>query len=288
MKMNSATTTIKRVIFNPTFQLILCAAIGLGLGIGLSGHVSKEVVSWVALPGDLFLRALKCIVILMVFTSMIISVVDMIKAGKAFTIGWKTIGLYLLTTVLASVQGLVSVLIFKRWFTAQPGETKDTRPLIEFHCDEDKNLTLRQFPNGTVRCVSTFFVNVTKDVFWFEDINNIFARNAASKIKSDVSLSQTVQDGIFRKMVSTNIMADFTNGNFLAVIVFGIIFGIALVKNRNRAESSTKNEKSEKISNTVFEFVTEANNILVIMITWVIKLTPIAVISLVAGALAGQ
>eukprot|EP00121_Abeoforma_whisleri_P013916 Awhi_evm1s12839 len=51
---------VKKVLSNSTLHIGIGAVIGLALGIGLSfAGVSDELVSWLALPGDLFLRALK-------------------------------------------------------------------------------------------------------------------------------------------------------------------------------------------------------------------------------------
>jgi Na+/H+-dicarboxylate symporter len=47
----------------------------------------------------LFIRALKCIILPLVFVSIAISVMDMLALGKAGSMVKKTIGLYLFTTV---------------------------------------------------------------------------------------------------------------------------------------------------------------------------------------------
>ena len=55
--------------------------------------------------GDLFIRALKCIVLPLVFVSIAISVMDMLSLGNAGKLVGSTIGLYLFTTLCAALIG---------------------------------------------------------------------------------------------------------------------------------------------------------------------------------------
>jgi Na+/H+-dicarboxylate symporter len=49
-----------------------------------------QVVAWISLPGVLFIRAIKCCVLPLVFATMILAVLEMLDVGKASAIGWKT------------------------------------------------------------------------------------------------------------------------------------------------------------------------------------------------------
>ena len=96
---------------HPILTILIFAIIGVGVGVGLSfwelddpnDDTKKITLQWIGLLGDLFLRSLKCFVLPLVFVNVIISVVDMMTIGKASSIGWTVIGLYLLTTVAAAV-----------------------------------------------------------------------------------------------------------------------------------------------------------------------------------------
>ena len=67
----------------PVTFVIVAAAIGIGLGVGLSfwkpeaGSGKYTAIMWVGLSGDLFIRALKCVVLPLVFVSIAVSVMDM-------------------------------------------------------------------------------------------------------------------------------------------------------------------------------------------------------------------
>ena len=115
--MNEDTTENKKngfCAFTQKYQILTIlffAIIGVGLGVGLSfwelddanDDTKKITLQWIGLIGDLFLRSLKCFVLPLVFVNVIISVVDMMNIGKASSIGWTVIGLYLFTTVAAAV-----------------------------------------------------------------------------------------------------------------------------------------------------------------------------------------
>ena len=79
----------------PVLTVIMCAAIGIGVGVGLSfwepddANAKDITLQWIGLIGDMFIRALKCVVLPLVFVNVIISVVDMMSVGKASAIGGK-------------------------------------------------------------------------------------------------------------------------------------------------------------------------------------------------------
>lgn len=101
------------------YNLPYCSTIlkGIGIGIGLSFWQPEDPVSkstailWIGLVGDLFIRALKCIVLPLVFVSIAISVMDMLSLGNAGKLVGSTIGLYLLTTLCAAIIGK-----WQNWF----------------------------------------------------------------------------------------------------------------------------------------------------------------------------
>ena len=67
----------------PVTFVIVAAAIGIGLGVGLSfwkpeaGSGKYTAIMWIGLLGDLFIRALKCVVLPLVFVSIAVSVMDL-------------------------------------------------------------------------------------------------------------------------------------------------------------------------------------------------------------------
>ena len=77
--------------FYSTHQLafvITGAVAGICLGVGLSFWQPEDTTAkdtailWIGLLGDLFIRALKCVILPFVFCSITISVMDMLAFGK--------------------------------------------------------------------------------------------------------------------------------------------------------------------------------------------------------------
>lgn len=102
----------------PVLSVLLFAMVGIGMGIGLSfwdpddPEIQKNCLQWLGLVGDMFIRALKAVVLPLVFINVTVSVVEMMSLGRASSIGYLTIGLYVLTTILASTFGKYYCVLF--------------------------------------------------------------------------------------------------------------------------------------------------------------------------------
>ena len=79
--------------------MLIFAIVGVAIGIGLSTwepddpQDKETTVKWLGLIGDMFIRALKAVVLPLVFVNVILSMVDMMSVGRASAVGGKTIGL---------------------------------------------------------------------------------------------------------------------------------------------------------------------------------------------------
>lgn len=267
----------------PVLSVLAFAACGIGLGIGLSfwnpeNPQDKEtLLDWIGLIGEMFIRALKAIVLPLVFVNVILSVVDMVTVGGAGSVGWKTIGLYLLTTLLASILGLISIVSFSSLFEegsfADPGKGK-----IQLACDENGTY-MAHSSDGSISCSA----NLTEDMsnyFYITDVDGTFVSKSSGP-KNDLSLSDTIYDGVFRKLITSNIFESFVEANFAAVVLFAICMGAAL--------ASTMKKKGMSEHDSIFvRFLKELDGILLTLINWVIMITPFAVMSLIANAIGKQ
>ncbi|KAJ3630020.1 hypothetical protein Zmor_028512 [Zophobas morio] len=273
---------IFNILKDRTVQIIASALLGLALGVSLSKvNLQEEILTWIKLPGELFLRSLKCTVVLMVFTSMILAVVEMEKTGKAVFIGGRTIGLYALSTCCASVQGLMMVLVFKRWYSKSKAEEKDSRVIFNIFCGADNHSMLEFVSMGALRCLESEFAVENSSSFLLYDINNIFQKNNSSAIKNDISVTQTFQEGVFKKIFTENLLETGLDANFLGVISFSIFFGCALVTMSKKSNNTSK-------PNLMVNILTNINEALVILINWIVYMSPLSVISLITGALSEE
>eukprot|EP00924_Labyrinthula_sp_SR-Ha-C_P010677 maker-scaffold_49-snap-gene-1.88-mRNA-1 protein AED:0.04 eAED:0.04 QI:0/0/0/0.66/1/1/3/0/520 len=252
-----------------TAIIITSAALGIGTGVILSNiEAHPDVVSWVGLPGNLFIRSLTCTVLPMIFVNIILAVVQMMEAGKAGVVGKYTILLYLLTTVIASLVGLTFVALFKDQFARRVSEQTETFIILE--CPENLGFVSVTL-DGSLSC-SDEVTNSSQ--IQIVDPNEYLVK-AETGVIDTYTFSATLQDGIFRKLVPSNIVEEFANGAFLGVVMFGVVFGIA-------SQSLSKKPK------LLIEFLDDVNDILTKIITWIIFLTPIAVFSLISSTLGGQ
>jgi Na+/H+-dicarboxylate symporter len=214
----------------PITAILVFATLGLGLGVGLSYWEPDDVeekkiaIQWIGLAGDLFIRALTCFVLPLVFVNIIIAIVDMMSVGKATSIGWNVISLYLTTTVAAAFFGTMSTLIFMRFYNT----------------DEDPS----------------------------DEID--------SDTMAQVSLSDTVYEGIFYKIIPDNIMGAFAGAEFTAVMFFAIVFGAALAPELSQNDSK------------LMAILKEMDRCFQRVINWIIVLTPFAVTSLIASGIGEQ
>jgi len=264
--------------------ILIFAVVGIGAGIGLSfwqpdDTVTKKVtIQWIGLVGDLFLRGLKCFVLPLVFVNVIIAVVDMMSIGKASSIGWTVIGLYLSTTVAAAVFGCLSSLMFMGLYNTEEADVEEKSPYyIQLGCNGVDSV-LAEEENGSVSCMSKNMTDSMDSNFILVDVTN--ALTSTSSDMGTVSLSDTIYEGIFEKIVPNNIIGAFASSNFAAVIFFAVIFGAALspvvLKEKNGNGGSLMGVLKE--SDAVFQRIT----------LWIILLTPFAVCSLVAAAIGKQ
>jgi Na+/H+-dicarboxylate symporter len=269
----------------PVLSVLLFAAAGIGLGVGLANwepadaDKKSNTLKWIGLIGDMFIRALKAIVLPLVFINVSNSVVDMMSMGRASTIGYKVIGMYLLTTLIASIIGVISIVSFKGLF--ELGTFEDgPDPQVSLGCNAAGSF-LTEMDDGSLMCSDS---GSEADIsFYFNDLTNSLVKRTSGP-RSDISLSDTIYDGVFTKLVTSNIFASFVDANFAAVVVFAIAFGCALGRvlfKRNGGDISVS-------TSAVMSLFKELDGIFLQLINWIIMITPFAVFSLITKAIGQQ
>jgi hypothetical protein len=134
-------------------QYFLSILFGILFGILLNFlKVNDDTVSLITLPGALFLRALQCTVIPMMFFNIICSVYDIFGAGNASSIGNRAIWFYTLTTVLATIEGVVIANVFSSLLVSKDSDDDDDGVKVALACPEDEGV-LTMAMDGTVLCI---------------------------------------------------------------------------------------------------------------------------------------
>ena len=90
------------------WQILIAFALSVLYGLFFSDHV--HLIAWM---GDVFIKALKMIIIPLIFTSIISGIANVGSGDNLGRLGIKTIGYYLSTSTVALCIGLVVVNIFK-------------------------------------------------------------------------------------------------------------------------------------------------------------------------------
>eukprot|EP00587_Corethron_hystrix_P003821 CAMPEP_0113321272 /NCGR_PEP_ID=MMETSP0010_2-20120614/14808_1 /TAXON_ID=216773 ORGANISM="Corethron hystrix, Strain 308" /NCGR_SAMPLE_ID=MMETSP0010_2 /ASSEMBLY_ACC=CAM_ASM_000155 /LENGTH=512 /DNA_ID=CAMNT_0000179343 /DNA_START=39 /DNA_END=1577 /DNA_ORIENTATION=- /assembly_acc=CAM_ASM_000155 len=262
----------------PLTTLLVFAVLGIVLGIIFSnwkpesGSVEDNtkdiVIQWIGLLGDIFIRALKCVVVPLVFFNVVIATMEMMSMGKASSVGWKTILVYFVTTLFATICGVISTLIFANFYSTRDFAAAEP-PMIQLGCS-DPDTYLMEFADGSISCANESNID-GGDQFLLVDQSNYYVKNSSEK--PNISLSDTIYQGVFYKLVSSNIFKSFASGDLLAIVFFAIIFGIALQRIREKGRTS------------LYEIIKECDDVFLQIIIWIIKLTPFAVFSLIAKRL---
>lgn len=225
------------------------------------GSTKSKVIKWIGLVGDLFIRALKAVVLPLVFINVVISVTEMMEIGRAGSIGWKTVAMYLFTTMIASILGIISIVSFKSLFEA--GVFTDPAPATVMLGCNDVNTFLTEMDDGSVMCSADM---EESSQFYIEDLTGAFVKTSGT-VRSDISLSDTVYDGVFTKLVTDNIIVSFVEANFAAVVFFAIAFGVAL-------SGVLLKKERESGDSFVMGFFKELDVVFIKIINWIIACTP--------------
>ena len=210
----------------PILSVVSFAAVGIALGIGLGAwepedaDTKENVLKWIGLLGDLFVRALKAVILPLVFCNVAVSVVDMMLVGRASSVGVLTIVLYTATTVMAATIGAISILCFKGFFEEESFE--ETGPsYIALGCQAEGSF-LTEMGDGSLMCSAGTSANSSSQ-FEIIDVTGSLARTTGSKF-ADLTMSETIYDGLFIKMITDNIFNSLVGANFAAVRMFSALF----------------------------------------------------------------
>ena len=223
----------------------------------------------------MFIRCLQLVVLPLVFINVIISVVDMVQIGKAGVIGSRTIIFYLTTTVIGAVIGIISVAVFRHRFS-QGDYPGDGPTIVSLGCNIEGHF-VTETPEGVLMCKPK--PDAEDMEFVINDLNGAFVTESAG-INDDMSLSDTLYQGVFEKLIANNIIGSFVEANFAAVIVFAVACGLALGK--------VLEKKAKRESSSVMSLLRELDGMVQTMIYWIIAFTPFAVLSLIAQTVGAQ
>lgn len=254
--------------------ILIGAAAGVGLGLLLEHYdISRDAKAWVALPGELFISALTCLITPMVFCSVVSCIGELVLAGKVVSIGSRTALYFALASITSSTIGTICGMLFAPMFKEGTVGGGDALPAVmAFRCPNA--LALTQLANGTLQCAEPLGADIAATHFYLNDTSSVFT--LANVTFATLSVSDQVI-GILKTMVPENIFSAFASGANLSVIVFAFVFGVAVAKGYDARQG---------VENFPLLLVTHANVMLRMMINMVVRVMPVAVVSLVSASIA--
>lgn len=193
------------------WQILIALILGVVLGVWLPEYV--KYVSWM---GDLFMRALKMVIIPLILTSIISGIVNIGSLEKLGKIGLKTISYYIVTSVFAIVTGLFMVNLLK------PGVGADLGFVSEV---EGLSLAKESFGQTLINIIPTNVIqamaeNKMLSVIFFAILVGIFITSISKKHKK---LYIKLFNGGFELMMKiTEFVIKFTPFGVFGIVAFQV------------------------------------------------------------------
>ena len=214
---------------------------------------SSFTINWISPFGDIFISLLKLIAIPLVLFSVIKGISSISNISLLGRMGFKTLGAYLLTTVLSISIGLFAVNIIK------PGEQ------IALSQRQNNHIAYQNWKNGEDGLVSSY--DSEKNGGLSQEKMKMMQDNV--KAHKNNSPLQFIVD-----MVPSNIFLSLTdNKSMLKIIFFAVFFGVILVL------------IPSKESSPIIKLIDSLNAIFLKMVEVVMLGAPYFVFALLAGVI---
>jgi len=149
---------------------------------------------------------------------------DMLLLGQAGKMVGVTIGLYISTTICAVIFGVLSSLAFSSLYPKNSGEGAATVvPEVKLGCSVDAmtglaTSFLTEMNDGSLVCTT----ENSDSIFLMEDVNGYFAVSSSTTAVTDITLSESLYQGLFMQLIGPNMLGLFIDNNFLGVIVLAV------------------------------------------------------------------
>ncbi len=176
------------------------------------GYYIPQGVEYIAWMGDVFLRALKMVIIPLIFSSIISGVTSMGEGKNLGRMGLKTLTYYLATSTLAIVTGLFIVNLVKPGVGVDLGFTQSVEGLTD-NAGSVKDILYRLVPDNIVNAMAQ---GTILSVIFFAIIFGYFITTVDRKYKESLT---TFFDSIFEVMMKITLFII----KFTPLGIFGIV-----------------------------------------------------------------
>ncbi|KAK7090118.1 excitatory amino acid transporter 1-like [Littorina saxatilis] len=255
----SLTPKLKLFLVANGMLILTCAGIILGFAIGFGVrelHPSKDALMWIGMPGELFLRMLKLMILPLIVCSVITGTasLDPKANGKISAVAFAYI---VITNIIACVVAVVLCLLIKpgegQLSTSAGQVNQESMETQDIFADLLRNMIPDNLVEATFRKARTRYSQETETV-------SVNGTNGTTLVETLVTLAKykSKSDGV----------------NVLGLIVVSTVIGIAINKVKDKAS-------------IFLAFFSGATDVVIVIIRWFFWLTPVGVASLIAVSIAG-
>ncbi|KAK9873872.1 hypothetical protein WA026_002227 [Henosepilachna vigintioctopunctata] len=228
------------------------AALGALLRQTGPGQWDKRSVMYLAFPGEIFLRMLKCLIIPLLVTS-VVTAIGSLDLSLSKKIAFRAIAYYSATTICAVILGIILVTTIRPGVGLRPYDDDSTEPKMRHVTTQDTLLDLVRNvfpPNLVAACISQTQTNLIPPA----DYSKISEDNGTKYDKSKWRFDQSEEN-------TTNV---------LGLVTFSIVLGIAIGKLGSKGKP-------------LIDFFDVLSEAIMLITSWVIWLSPLGVFFLVAA-----
>ncbi|XP_046555924.1 excitatory amino acid transporter 1-like [Haliotis rubra] len=251
---------------------VISAVMGVTIGLLFRQlHLSPDTILLISLPGDIVMRMLNMLILPLIVASMITGIANM-DSNSSGKMGLFTMAYYISTTVIAICIGFALVFIIKPGLRDTP--TSSGTQSEEFHAPSAVDMILdlikNLFPDNIVSAAiqSSHTVYVKEEFVKKESPDEYVLQNVTNStflVESDGRNTTEERNPIWTPKTVTR-----PGFNVLGMLVYCAVFGAVLGKLGDKGR-------------VVFKFFEELNEITMGIVHLVMWITPIGVLSLIAG-----
>lgn len=233
-------------------SVLIGVAVGFAFGFGLRPlEPSTDALTWIGLPGEIYMRLLKMTILPLIVSSIIIGTASM----NARTNGRLGAVSFCYILVTAAVGAVIAIILF---FLMQPGKH------VNLSRSEDNN------PVQSNIETSDMFADMIRNLFPDNVVTACFQKTQTKYTRITRTLIINGTNSTFTEVQKA--LSSTSGANILGLIIACLMFGITASKLEDRAEP----------------FITFFETIYILvahLLNWIIWLTPIGVASLITTAL---
>ncbi|XP_072546799.1 neutral amino acid transporter B(0) isoform X2 [Salminus brasiliensis] len=242
---------LKRIVMENLLVILTVSAVIIGVLIGLAvrtAELNQTQIIYFGFPGELLVRLLKMIIIPLVVCSLVSGAASIDPKALGKLGGWAML-FFLVTTLISSAIGVIMA------FIIQPGSSEGAKSKI---ASQDDNVP-------EAKEVVDSFLDLIRNIFPSNLVAAAFQSYATGYkiVKNDVNTTNVTLEKV-------PVGTDVDGMNILGLIVFAMVFGVALRKLGEEGE-------------ILIKFFNSFNEATMVLVSWIMWYAPLGIMFLVAA-----